>query len=549
MSIFKKSKLILSLCYGAVFCAGLFISSAQAESLFEAVAGLDKPVGSYSPETSSTLNLSGSRREKLGFLIKIRHRGCGKIKLQKLTSSKGNAVSFPFHLFRLETISTTSPSFTGAHVGGHLDPAIPLKGKTYCGNGQKIEWLLAEIRIPKNRAPGEYIGRAKFAGKLLRFNITVWPMKMPQTIRLPMYSEMSPYANLIGHFGKWTPVESELAEKYNSMLRRHNVYSLKSSIIHPRVQKTGGPPHIDIYTTPNKQDAFYPVVVKKRPKSAYYDFPTTAYSNLDEGEEDLYYQAVEKAAKELNRPGKAIFYLWDEPYPPVFPELLKLLRRVNRYSPSVKSMVTVPAYDILQPYVDIFCPVMNQYDEEGFPSPKVYADLQRQGKEVWWYVSCMSHGCEALRDTGFPDMVIERRSAWVRSIGWLSVKYSVDAFLYYMVNVGYFRYPARDPWDSLWEYSGNGDGTLVYPGRPGERGLTEHRPIASIRLKLWRESSYDAQYVQWMKSLKRKPRWFNRELDSLVKTPRRWSPHYTSYSRLRSKIGSYLAKQPRKATR
>ncbi len=35
-----------------------------------------------------------------------------------------------------------------------------------------------------------------------------------------------------------------------------------------------------------------------------------------------------------------------------------------------------------------------------------------------------------------------------------------------------------------WNFGGNGDGVLTYPGRPGEYGLSAHTALPSFRLKL-----------------------------------------------------------------
>ena len=62
-----------------------------------------------------------------------------------------------------------------------------------------------------------------------------------------------------------------------------------------------------------------------------------------------------------------------------------------------------------------------------------------------------------------------------------------DGGLYYHAVEGYRLSPngvylLEDPWN----FGGNGDGLLLYPGRPGEFGLTEHQPLPSLRLKLIR---------------------------------------------------------------
>lgn len=166
--------------------------------------------------------------------------------------------------------------------------------------------------------------------------------------------------------------------------------------------------------------------------------------------------------------------------------------------------------------------------------------MQKIGQEAWWYVSCMSHGCEALGDSGMPDLVLDRPAAYVRVIPWLASKYNIDAFLYYLVNYAYQFYPKRDPWKSVWDFSGNGDGTLFYPGRPGKYGVEEHLPVPSLRLKLWREASYDAEYIRWMNEREKQPAWWREEFAKLVQDTRRWDKEYAHYQSLRDKIGEFL---------
>lgn len=153
----------------------------------------------------------------------------------------------------------------------------------------------------------------------------------------------------------------------------------------------------------------------------------------------------------------------------------------------------------------------------------------------------MSHGCEALVDSGAPDLVIDRPSVYVRSIGWLGPLLGSDAFLYYHLNHGYQYYPKRDPWQSLWDFSGNGDGTLVYPGRPGMFNLKEHTAIASIRLKLLQQASYDAQYVEWMEKHPNQPIWWKEAKQSLIKDYTSWSRDYWKFAEIRNKIAEFLS--------
>ena len=53
-----------------------------------------------------------------------------------------------------------------------------------------------------------------------------------------------------------------------------------------------------------------------------------------------------------------------------------------------------------------------------------------------------------------------------------------------------------DPWRDVRAFAGNGDGTLLYPGRPAELGGTRPFPGESIRLKLVRDGLEDVELLR-----------------------------------------------------
>ena len=71
--------------------------------------------------------------------------------------------------------------------------------------------------------------------------------------------------------------------------------------------------------------------------------------------------------------------------------------------------------------------------------------------------------------------------------------------LYYSMDEAFARKP--DVWKDVNLYSGNGDGTLFYPGRPQIIGGTKQIPIESIRLKLIREGLEDYEYLAMLTKL------------------------------------------------
>jgi len=516
------------------------LSASIAENNSESCCSIKASPGMHKPFSQapieSSLKLAGSRGETLHFLIKLEAKdSCFPIGLAPWDKESGLTT----RLFKVEYIDVQEPSYTGAPLGPHPDPLLPYQmGESLCIEGER--WLVGEVEIPLNQKPGTYTTSLRFAGEVLGIELSVWRMSFPEEPAVPFYTEMTTWWNLLGHFGEYVSREAELSHMYHQLLRAHRLETLSPRIVGPKVEKRGETLTLNYKTHPDRERSFEVINLRDRPSWAYYGFPSVTREEVYKPETIDYFRGVEWAISDIGRKGRAMVYLWDEPQQEEMVKVRDLARIAKKNSPSLRVMVTVTHSDKLDRYVDIFAPVMDQYDAPGFPPPEVYKRLQAQGKEVWWYVSCMSHGCMALADSGIPDLVIERPSAYIRSISWLTKRYGIDAFLYYHTNYAYQFYPERDPWESQWDFSGNGDGTLVYPGRPGERGFDQHTAVASLRLKLMRESSQDAEYIKWMEALETPPEWWQQEYHALAKNTRQWERSYHAYEQLRVKAGEYL---------
>ncbi len=160
--------------------------------------------------------------------------------------------------------------------------------------------------------------------------------------------------------------------------------------------------------------------------------------------------------------------------------------------------------------IDVLVPVVNFLDDR--PGNSRFAGNQRASynaflagsprHEVWGYQSCMSHGCGGTVNmgspndsdryfTGWPSYVIDASAVRNRAMQWLAFKYRLSGELYYETAMAY----SHDPWTNQWDFSGNGDGTLFYPGTPARIGGTTHVPVASIRLRMIREGMEDFEYL------------------------------------------------------
>ncbi len=132
-----------------------------------------------------------------------------------------------------------------------------------------------------------------------------------------------------------------------------------------------------------------------------------------------------------------------------------------------------------------------------------------------------SHGCYELGgqfNSGWPSYMVDIPAVYNRIMPWQAFRSKVSGELYFATNYAYeFNDGAKgDPWNTLYYFGGNGDGTLFYPGRPDKVGGKHHIPIASIRLKMIREGMEDYEYMRILQGLGEEE-FARQQVDSIVR--------------------------------
>lgn len=548
----------------ALVVPATFTDSAHAQSIefFQAAPGGRKPVGREEPITSSKLELMGSRGETLNFLIKMRSAQCVTVRVEPWSGANRMKRAFPVRFFSMPLVETENPSFRGAYVGMHHDPLVPIRDSRFCPDSDPkagMTWFWGEVDIPRDTRPGLYTTRVQAGAISVAVAMKVWKMTMPEEPVLPGYSELNAWFAVKGHYGQWSHDEAKLQRSYTESMFQHRVVPLNSALSPLKAERKGEANVIDLKNDPNPAKSFATSVLNHRPAWALFDFPTLPPEKILEKpretdgkiaptEAEIYFRALESqlSAKQspIAHPKNAFVHLWEEPVADEDEDVAQAAGKVHDWAPSLRVMVSAPLRKELAEHVDIFVPMAEQFLAKGQADLPAYRMHQKRGGEFWLGVGCMSHGCDSLADSGAPDFTIERDAVYVRSIGWIASLFGATGLFYRSVNHGYQNYPKRDPWKTTWDRTGNGDGTLFYPGRAGERGFTTQEPVPSIRLKLWRESSFDAEYFRWMQELKTIPQWWPQELNRLIQTPLRWSRRYEDYQKLRDRIGETIDQQP-----
>jgi hypothetical protein len=145
----------------------------------------------------------------------------------------------------------------------------------------------------------------------------------------------------------------------------------------------------------------------------------------------------------------------------------------------------------------------------------VISDTTVPKKELWWYQACGNHDCGGQGESAFVTPMADLPNIYSRMFEWLTYRYQVNTDvnpavgyavpgpqteLYFETTFAYSQWngttnSSSDPWNKIYYFTGNGDGTFFYPGRPDTIGGTTHIPIPSIRLKMVREGIEDYEYL------------------------------------------------------
>lgn len=419
--------------------------------------------------------LSTTRRiNKGGYAFVILRTPAGETCVP-IHSSTADITLYSFHPTVIDT-----PSSENGRTGTFYEALLPRNTHTcVLSRFVFVEWKPEEAGVEEI-----FVGDTSIKVSL-EFTGLLTPPKRALVIGLGNYYQIQ------GHCEEYCQKEAELAQKYGEVLLEHKIQPIQNWIHFPPVIDG----YLDLDHNEHLGHSFRQTTMKYR-TSELVGFPRSRHYP---GNEIQYLQALEATIHREGLAGKAWVYAMDEPERncdgSLCGGLVSELELYKEYAPSVRVMVTTDYSTHVANAVDIFSPVLNNLLSSDHPSLNDYVD-----KELWTYVSCMG-SCGVNRkvrlnpprdpgpDTGLPDLLIDRPVERLFQFFTMLENMEVDGALYYEATEGYPLVRKgvnliEDPWN----FGGNGDGLLLYPGRPGEFGFTEHQPIVSFRLKLIRHA-------------------------------------------------------------
>ena len=484
------------------------------------------------PETAKNpAQLYASRNEFESFQVIFRAEGQNiqgaDMEVSDLKNPRGGQIpKANITIYFERYLDLPQPSSIDGAAGEWPDPLIPridryAKEKRNAfpfsltsGRNQPI-WI--EVYVPRQTPPGNYEGNLAFQihGKTkanIPLTLRVWNFTLPSTSSFPTTFGFNGLTAVRQHLGKYTS-DADI-RRFTALYRKaalwHRISLHGGSMVPPRFSFEGTRINVDWTDYDAELSPFLDGNAIPSDEPLYGAKATTVGmrtppSLKDDQQKLLYWKALATHFRYRGWFSRLFNYLRDEPKPENFDEVLHEAQLVHKADSQIRNLVTAPLHKEWSGAIDIWTPLINCFEwkpwSQGFCIPMVsrsgYEEEIAKGADLWWYQSCASHGCSIVGGDyyrGWPSYMIDASGVSNRIMPWLAWKYDIRGELYYNIDEMYSR--PNDAWNDVYLFGGNGDGTLVYPGRPSNIGGTTDIPIESIRLKIIRDGLEDYEYLR-----------------------------------------------------
>jgi hypothetical protein len=412
-------------------------------------------------------------------------------------------VGLEVSLYRVATLRLTRPSGPDGAAGAWPDPLIPVRDPAFgeprrafpvAVPAGRLQPIWVEVCVPPDAAPGDRRGTVVVRDRgaplaRIPLRVHVWPFALPRT---PTFVAAFGLSTRLGTRALGAPDDPAVARALAAAALRHRLTPFTLSADPPDGRCTAARcaldwSRLDAELAPVLDGTLVPGV---KGGFAEVRIPAAVWAGP---EADL--AATLRAWRDHFAARGWLDRLWlytlDEPSPGQLPELARRARLARQAG--IRVFATLTPHPALDGLVDVFAPNLTLLPDEPAPA----------GVRVS-YASCLSHGCAELPAhgrarapmmrafSGWPGYEIDRPGAAARAVAWLAARRGLSGELYYDM----LQTWTRDPWTDPRAFAGNGDGLLLYPGRPAALGGRHPFPVESIRLKVIRDGLEDVELLR-----------------------------------------------------
>lgn len=419
-------------------------------------------------------------------------------------------------LYRVDTVQLAAPSGPEGAAGAWPDPLVPQRD-AFFGEPRsafpvavpagRLQAVWVELCVPPGARAGTHRGAIRLSDgarplATVPVSLTVWPFALPATTEHPVTFGL-PTRTGTRALGK--PDDPELARALAAAALRHRISPHGLSYDPPWGRCTAQRCDLDFTPYDREMAPILDGTLVPGARGAFADVRVTA-RDWEGSDADVValLRAWRKHFEERGWSDRLWLYTLDEPKPSDVPELARRARAARQAG--LRVFVTSTPIAALDGLVDAWAPNLFFFEDRPPGTFRVERTIARgpNAGTPFWYLSCMSHGCDEIPPRGraradmlrtfrgWPGYEIDRPGAAARIVGWLAYRHGVAGELYYDMLQAW----TRDPWKDVRRFAGNGDGTLLYPGLPARTGGTHPFPVESIRLKLIRDAIEDRALLE-----------------------------------------------------
>jgi len=379
----------------------------------------------------------------------------------------------------------------------------------YLASGQDVKagnsqgyWI--DVSVKRDVKAGTYTNEVTVLSAekeiaVVPVKVVVWDFELPKTHKLKTYFHAIRDLSTYYRVRRDSPAYNTIVKRYLLMLRDHGIYLQFWK--GPKVNRETG----EVTFTPEYVrglkaycDEMHPSIT--RVTLLWYSFtkdPTKRARYLSDWEVFLRQNPwIPEPVVYVDCPNSKEDYL----------KLVEYGTAMNVYAPDLKLLVTgqinphKPDYPSLEGIVDIWVVPWSR------ANPKDIKRRQKAGDEVWSY--------GALAGEGIPNWLIDFPLLDYRVPAWFSWSLDLKGILYWQTMAWSKKKIKINPWVNSQTYLKggkiwNGEGSLIYPGKAA--GI--NGPIASMRLKVFRDSVEDFDYFSILKALRGRD-----EIDRIVES-------------------------------
>lgn len=501
------------------------------------------------PGEMKSVDLKAAANEYEPFRIIIHNNGKQLLKdvnvnVSNLKSSDSEILAENLRLFRANYLNITKPSNrTKNPAGWYPDALIPFAGGETGIPSDKITYVAAPFKIdtaqnaevwcdlfvPPGTKPGLYQGKVTVTvgkSKLTEIpvNLNVWGFELPAKIAM-----LSHFGSLNEEAAKMMGIEVgskefvEMEYLFDHELLNHRAVPSTPGSAWPEWSEKEG------IIDRGEADRMRNLV-----EMEHFNALDIPFRYKDDAKKcKAYLAATAEWLKKLGYLDMSYVYMEDEPNDIKEYEIVrKQGAMIKTANPEIGRMCTEQtitsnkAWGDLYGAVSIWCPLWGLWNDS------TARERLAQGEKLWSYTA-LCQGPE-----GTPWWQIDMDPMNFRSPMWISWHFNITGFLYWSSSYWNGYGSLQGVWEApAFRKNFWGEGMLLYPGQPaGIKGF-----VPSVRLKLYRESVEDYEYMALAKSLG-KGEEVNKIVDGVATSFQKWSHEQGTYEQAREKLANLIIK-------